>query len=84
MALDSTLPALLSRADKDLGDRFLADYKGDYSLPSLNQYFRSVLTQAPIKTLDERSCLLDELEPAIWIDYFEGHVLPTITRFNLI
>lgn len=84
MTLAVKLPALLGRVDVSLKDRFLHQYKGDFCLPSLNTYFRSVLTSAPIKTLDERSCLLDELEHDIWLDYFQDHVLPTITRFNLI
>lgn len=84
MTLKTDLPALFAREDTDLSDRFCKEYTGDYSLPSLNAYFRNLLTRAPISTLDERSCLLNELEPRIWLDYFTDHVFPTIIRFNLL
>lgn len=50
---------------------------------SLNTYFRQVLGHAPISTLNERSCLRDDLDPSVWLKYFVSHVVPTLVRFNL-
>lgn len=49
-----------------------------------NSYFRNLLIQAPIKTIDERGCLLDDVTDEVWIEYFRDHVAPTLVRFNLI
>lgn len=50
---------------------------------SLNKYFRGELAKAPVSTMDERSCLRDDLSPTAWLKYFGSHVAPTLSRFDL-
>jgi hypothetical protein len=76
---------LLSEQKLHLGDAFRANYRNTHGdeMVSLNKYFRIELSKAPVPTLDERECLIDDLEPKQWLKYFQGHVLPTLVRFNL-
>lgn len=69
---------------KECGDGFNKGYEGGESLTELNQFFRNVLVKAPVSTLDERSCLVDDVDDDTWLGYFKDHVVPTIVRFKLI
>lgn len=76
---------LLADQKPELADNFYAGFhpgSGDVQ-PALNRYFRLQLANAPVPTLDERECLIDDLSPEQWLKYFKGHVLPTLVRFNL-
>lgn len=82
--LVNAVAEILGELDGDEASGFASTYSGDDHIPSLNKYFRKVLTHAPIATLDERSCLMDELEESRWLEYFGQHVAPTVVRFKLI
>lgn len=76
---------LLSDEKKELGgnfDRTFDPGRGN-DVVELNKYFRIELGRAPISTLEERECLIDDLDEGVWLRYFEHHILPTLVRFNL-
>lgn len=76
---------MLSDEKQELGRNFSATFSnnsGDVQV-ALNKYFRHQLSKAPVSTLDERECLIDDLDPKQWLKYFRQHVLPTLVRFNL-
>jgi len=76
---------LLADQKPHLADNFYATFhagNGDV-LVALNKYFRLQLSNAPVSTLDERECLIDDLSHEQWLKYFKGHVLPTLVRFDL-
>lgn len=75
---------LIRQQDPDEAKHFIQTYDGDNSLASMNRYFRGVLTHSPISTMDERGCLLDDLDEPRWLDYLKNHVIPTLVRFKLI
>lgn len=83
--LSQEVEDLLSENKQALGDVFRATFRNSHGdeMVSLNKYFRIELSKAPVPTLDERECLIDDLSPAQWLKYFQGHVLPTLVRFNL-
>jgi hypothetical protein len=83
--LSQDVEDLLSEQKQVLGDVFRSTYKNTHGdeMVSLNKYFRIQLSKAPVPTLDERECLIDDLQPEQWLKYFRGHVLPTLVRFNL-
>lgn len=86
MGLVSSVHNLLQKSKPELADKFKSNYNaqdGFSEIISLNQYFRKELLKAPISTLDERECLIDDLSDNQWLMYFETHVLPTLVRFNL-
>ena len=74
----------LAEISPEMAERFNSQYNGNDDIPSLNSYLRQVLIKAPISTMDERGCLIDDLEKTIWLDYLKTHVIPTIVRFDLI
>lgn len=76
---------LLSEQKQVLGDVFRDTFRNSHGdeMVSLNKYFRVELSKAPVSTLDERECLIDDLQPKQWLKYFQVHVLPTLVRFNL-
>lgn len=83
-SLVNKVHAILDRDDPDIAKTFLKNYQGGDTLVDLNNYFRKQLTRCPIPTLEERSCLLDDLSAEYWIEYFKDQVAPTIIRFNLV
>lgn len=71
-------------ARKDAFKRsFKAPKAGGDEVKSLNDYFRVELSKVEASTIDERGCLIDDIPPAKWLQYFEVHVLPTLVRFEL-
>lgn len=52
-------------------------------LNSLNRYWRLELGSLTKDTIDERECLIDNLDETIWLSHFTKTVLPTIVEFNL-
>lgn len=68
----------------DTAKVFRTNYSGGDNIVDMNHYFRQVLSNAPVSTLDERGCLIDDLEEDIWVGYFTDHVAQTVIRFNLI
>lgn len=83
--LSQEVEDLLTEQKQALGDVFRATFRNTHGdeMVSLNKYFRIELSKAPVPTLDERECLIDDLSQAQWLKYFRGHVLPTLVRFNL-
>lgn len=75
---------LLADHKPHLADAFRSNFRfsGDPMI-GLNKFFRCELGKAPVSTLDERECLIDDLEPRQWLKYFTVHVLPTLVRFDL-
>lgn len=87
-SLSQRVREALAREKPELGDAFERSFTSSAStdealLVDLNKYFRIELGKAPLSTLDERGCLIDDLAPGMWFKYFEQHVLPTLVRFNL-
>lgn len=76
---------MLDGERRELADVFRSTFRDTHEseMVSLNKYFRVQLSKAPVPTLDERECLIDDLSPGQWLKYFESHVLPTLVRFNL-
>jgi hypothetical protein len=73
-----------STARKDAFKRSIkAPKAGDDEVKVLNNYFRVELSKVEASTTDERGCLIDNIPPAKWLQYFEVHVLPTLVRFDL-
>ena len=83
MSLKKKVKKSLDDLCPDTGRGFMESYTGGDDLPELNSYFRQVLVKAPVNTLDERGCLIDEMDPTSWMGYFIGHVAPTVVRFKL-
>lgn len=82
--LAQSVEDLLAAHKPHLADVFRNTFRpSGNEMVSLNKYFRCELGKAPVSTLDERECLIDDLEPKQWLKYFEGHVLPTLVRFDL-
>jgi hypothetical protein len=83
--LSQEVEDLLSEQKQVLGDVFRDTFRNTHGdeMVSLNKYFRIELSKAPVPTLDERECLIDDLQPKQWLRYFADHVLPTLVRFNL-
>lgn len=74
---------VIASHSEEMADRLNLSAVGN-DIKTANSYFRNVLAQAPINTINERGCLLDDVDEDIWIEYFSDHVAPTIVRFNLI
>lgn len=55
----------------------------DMNLREINQYLRLVLADAPVCTINERECLMDNLSDGVWMEYFIDTVYPTLVKFNL-
>lgn len=85
MSLFQKVCDLLHDKKPDLARKFSSTYsdRGSDEQRSLNHHFRIVLSKAPVSTLDERECLSDDIDPDVWLRYFESHVIPTLVRFNL-
>lgn len=73
----------LAKRDETMAERFEAEYHGE-TIEELNDYFRKVLTSAPINTMDERSVLMDDHDEVVWMRYFRSHVIDTVVNFQLI
>jgi len=79
---------LLEERKPELAENFKHGFNGTSSTDEeevklLNRYFRAVLATAPVSTVDERGCLMDNLAPDTWLKYFKSHALPTLLRFDL-
>lgn len=83
MSLKQKVKQSLDELCPDTGQSFLNNYSGGDTLPELNKHFRQALVKAPVNTLDERGCLIDEMDVDSWLGYFNDHVAPTIVRFKL-
>lgn len=81
--LNQQVKEAISSHSKDLGDKVDVSKLGN-SISELNSYYRNLLIQAPINTLNERGCLLDDLDEATWLNYFKDQVVPTLVRFELV
>jgi hypothetical protein len=83
--LSQAVHDMLAEQKQHIADAFEASFKNTHGdeMVSLNKYFRVELSKAPVSTLDERECLIDDLEPNQWLKYFRVHVLPTLVRFDL-
>lgn len=55
----------------------------DMDIRGINQYLRLVLADAPVCTINERECLMDNLSERVWMEYFVDTVYPTLVKFNL-
>ena len=84
MSLIQKVQKVLDERSSETASNFSARYKGGDDVVSMNAFFRQVLIAAPVSTLDERGCLMDDMDESIWLDYFANHVAPTVVRFNLI
>lgn len=84
MSLIQKVQKVLAERSSETASSFGTRYKGGDDVPSMNTFFRQALIAAPVSTLDERGCLMDDLEEDIWLDYFTNHVAPTVIRFSLV
>lgn len=84
MSLYTQLMDYVHQRDPEMCKRIEQEYTSHSSeLRDLNAYFRLVLTQAPVSTLNERECLIDGLDPDRWLEYFKSTVFPTLKKFGL-
>ena len=88
LSLSERVQEALSRSKPELGVAFSKTFRAQAANDEgqqveLNKYLRIQLGKAPVSTLDERGCLIDEISAGQWFDYFESHILPTLVRFNL-
>jgi len=88
LSLSERVREALARSKPELGVVFTKTFRAPSASDEeqqieLNKYLRFQLAKAPVSTLDERGCLIDEISAGQWFDYFESHVLPTLVRFNL-
>lgn len=84
MSLIQKVQKVLAERSSETASGFSTRYTQGDDIVSLNAFFRQVLITAPVSTLDERGCLMDDLDDDVWLDYFTKHVAPTVIRFNLI
>lgn len=88
LSLSERVQEALGRSKPELGVAFSNTFRPKSKDEAgvqveLNKYLRLQLAKAPVSTLDERQCLIDEISAGQWFEYFESHVLPTLVRFNL-
>lgn len=49
----------------------------------LNEYWRKQLMTVKADTTSERTCLVGDATPEVWLGLFTKHIVPTVSRFGL-
>lgn len=72
----------IRRHDIELAETFVRCCPVVSTVPELNRFFHTILTQYPKPLLKERLCLDDELPFDHWLRHFESAILPTLVTLR--